>query len=346
MDMNYVDRKYELITQGLQEIFNGTYLRKILETKDPVIYWGTAPTGRIHVGYFVPLLKIKDFVNAGCTVKILIADIHAFLDNLKCPFEKIELRSEYYIKMIKSMLSKLNVDLTKITFVKGSEYQLEKKMILDLFKLASITSVSQAQHAGAEVVKKSDDPKLTGLLYPLLQALDESYLDADAELGGIDQRKIFGYSKDFGHKIGITKKFIHLMNPVVPGLVEGKMSSSDNQSKIDLLETEKEIKKKISKVFCEDGNVEQNSILELIKNLIFKLTPIFTITRPEQYGGNVTYTNIEDLKIDVAKGSANGGIHPGDLKNSFVRFIVDYLEPIRKDFESEENKSLVQKAYS
>ena len=96
--------KYALITRNLQDSIGGQYLLGLLEKRSPVIYWGTAPTGRIHIGYFVPMLKIRDFVNAGCNVTILIADIHAFLDNLKCPFEKIEHRSQYYIKTIKCML--------------------------------------------------------------------------------------------------------------------------------------------------------------------------------------------------------------------------------------------------
>ena len=254
--------KYALITRNLQDSIGGQYLLGLLEKRSPVIYWGTAPTGRIHIGYFVPMLKIRDFVNAGCNVTILIADIHAFLDNLKCPFEKIEHRSQYYIKTIKCMLTLLGVNLDRITFIKGSEYQLDKNIMLDLFKLASVTNVTQAKHAGAEVVKKSSDPKLTSLLYPLLQSLDEKYLNADAELGGKDQRKIFGYSIDYMPKIGYKREFTYLMNPVVPGLsrkkatevtsdLETKMSSSENiaGSKIDLLDSPETIGENIKKTY-------------------------------------------------------------------------------------------------
>jgi len=48
-----------------------------------------------------------------------------------------------------------------------------------------------AKKAGAEVVKQSNNPLLSGLLYPGLQALDEEYLKCDAQFGGVDQRKIF-----------------------------------------------------------------------------------------------------------------------------------------------------------
>ena len=35
------------------------------------IYWGTSPTGRPHIGYFVPMSKIGDFLIAGCEARIV-----------------------------------------------------------------------------------------------------------------------------------------------------------------------------------------------------------------------------------------------------------------------------------
>ena len=44
-----------------------------------------------------------------------------------------------------------------------------------------------AEHAGADVVKGSESPLMSSLLYPGLQALDEQYLDVDFQFGGVDQ---------------------------------------------------------------------------------------------------------------------------------------------------------------
>lgn len=41
-----------------------------------------------------------------------------------------------------------------------------------------------ARKAGSEIVKQSASAPLSGLLYPVLQVLDEEYLKCDAELGG------------------------------------------------------------------------------------------------------------------------------------------------------------------
>jgi len=63
--------KYDLITRNLQEVLGGEDIKKILAERDISLYWGTAPTGKPHVGYFVPISKIADFLAAGCHVIIL-----------------------------------------------------------------------------------------------------------------------------------------------------------------------------------------------------------------------------------------------------------------------------------
>ena len=121
---------------------------------------------------------------------------------------------------------------------------------------------------GAEVVKQVQHPLLSGLLYPGLQALDEQYLGCDAQFGGVDQRKIFTYAEKYLPALGYEKRS-HLMNPMVPGLQGTKMSSSDADSKIDLLDTPAALKKKLKKAFCEPGNIADNGILSFCKYVIF-----------------------------------------------------------------------------
>jgi len=49
------------------------------------------------------------------------------------------------------------------------------------------------------------------------------------------------------------------------------MSASVEDSKIDLLDTKDQIKKKLKKAFCEPGNIENNGILAFCKSVIFPL---------------------------------------------------------------------------
>jgi tyrosyl-tRNA synthetase len=57
----------------------------------------------------------------------------------------------------------------------------------------------------------------------------------------------------------------------VPGLAGGKMSSSEEDSKIDLLDTAATVQRKVSKAFCELGNVTENGVLSFCKHVIFPL---------------------------------------------------------------------------
>merc|ERR1711990_437962 len=77
------DQKYDLITRNLEEVVGEEDIKKVLAERDVKVYWGTATTGKPHIAYFVP---------AGCEVTILFADLHAYLDNMKSPWELINHR--------------------------------------------------------------------------------------------------------------------------------------------------------------------------------------------------------------------------------------------------------------
>ena len=136
---------------------------------------------------------------------------------------------------MRCLLKPIGVPIEKLKFVVGSDYQLTPKYSLDNYKLCAIVTEHDAKKAGAEVIKQTESPCLSGLLYPGLQALDEEYLDVDAQFGGVDQRKIFVFAEKYLPHLGYKKR-VHLMNPMVPGLAGSKMSSSDPDSKIDLLD--------------------------------------------------------------------------------------------------------------
>jgi len=337
-----VDEKYFLITRNLQEVVGEDRLRAILSERDMKIYWGTATTGKPHIAYFVPMSKISDFLHAGCEVTILFADLHAYLDNMKAPWELLAKRTLYYEAIIKSMLKSIGVPIEKLKFVQGTDYQLSKEYMLDVYKLTSLVSEHDAKKAGAEVVKQSDHPQVSGLLYPLLQGLDEEYLKCDAQFGGVDQRKIFMFAEKYLPQLGYAKR-IHLMNPMVPGLTGTKMSSSEENSKIDILDSAAQVKKKIKSAFCEPGNVENNGVISFIKHVLFPLTADgkFVVERTPENGGNLVFDNHEELE----KIFAENNLHPGDLKSATEKRLNAILEPVRKEFESDELKKLTLEAY-
>lgn len=138
-----VDEKLHLITRNLQEVIGTDKMRSILEKRDLKVYWGTATTGQPHIGYFVPMSKLADFLRAGCEVTVLFADLHAFLDNMKTPWELLTHRVAFYEEVIKSMLRTVGVPLDKLKFVRGTEYQLSRDFTLDVYRLSSVRYCSR-----------------------------------------------------------------------------------------------------------------------------------------------------------------------------------------------------------
>jgi tyrosyl-tRNA synthetase len=269
-------------------------------------------------------------------VTILFADLHGYLDNQKAPWELLKLRTKYYEAAIRAILSSIGVPLDKLKFVIGTDFQLLPKYTLDVYRLLATTTEHDAKKAGAEVVKQVASPLLSGLVYPLLQALDEEYLGVDVQFGGVDQRKIFTYAEKYLPQLGYLKR-AHLMNGMVGGLSGSKMSSSEPDSKVDLLDSKKDLSKKLKKAFCEEGNVENNPILSFLKAVVFPAKSLtnpnyeFLIQRPENYGGSISFKNAQDLE----KAFAEKLVHPGDLKNAAILELDSLLEPIRKIWEND-----------
>tara|TARA_Y100000034_G_scaffold119741_1_gene161832 strand:+ start:5012 stop:6028 length:1017 start_codon:yes stop_codon:yes gene_type:complete len=338
MAMN-VNEKFELITRNLQEVISEEGLKKLLKTKKEIsVYWGTMPTGSISIAYFFPMLKIADFLKAGLNVKILLADLHAALDSV--PWVILEKRYDYYKESITTILKTIGVDIKKLTFVKGGDFQLKPEYTYDLLRLSTLSTVHDASKAASEVVKQTKNPKVAGLIYPLMQVIDEEYLKVDIQFGGMDQRKIMVYAREALPKLGYESR-VELINPLIRGLVGEKMSSSIEATKIDLLDEEEKVKKKINGAEMVAGN-PNNGVMALLKYFIFVIKKDkghkFIIKRDKKYGGDLEYGSYEKLEKDFKSKK----LHSLDLKNAVAEQINGLLVNFRKNKKLHE---LHKKAY-
>lgn len=293
--------------------------------KKPVVYWGTATTGRPHAGYFLPMLKIADLLKAGFKVKILLADLHAALDNV--PWNILEKRYEYYAKVIPMMIMSIGVNVKDLQIIKGSDFQLKPDYMFDVLRMSSFVSVHDANKASSEVVKQASNPKVSGLIYPIMQAIDEQYLGVDAQLGGTDQRKIMVLARENLPKVDYDSR-IEILNPLIPGLIGKKMSSSDEKSKIDLLDDEESVKNKLKNSECAAGDVN-NGMLAFAKYVIMTIKgdkkEKFIVERDKKYGGNLEYSNYAEIE----KAFLEKKLHPEDLKTAVAKEINSLLKVFR-----------------
>lgn len=181
------------------------------------------------------------------------------------------------------------------------------------------------------------------------------------------------FAEEYLPRLGYKKR-AHLMNPMVPGLAGGKMSASDPDSKIDFLDPPDVIRKKIKKAFCEEGN-KDNGVLAFTKTVLIPISQlrierrqgvdgeeiklatanqlplagegapegtVFSVERPEKFGGSLHYANYEDIEKDFVEKN----LHPGDLKKAVAEGIVSLLVPIQDAFHrNEEWQKVLLAAY-
>ncbi len=337
-----VSEKLNLFTRNTQEVVEHEELINAIQQNDLRGYWGTAPTGRVHIGYLIPMSKIADFLDAGSHFKILLANLHAHLDDMKSDFSVLDARTEYYKQIVLGLLEGLLVDTKKLSFVTGTDFELTDKYALELLKLSAIVTLNRSRRAGAEVVRTSDDPKLGSFVYPLMQSLDVPHLDCNFAFGGIDQRGIYMLSREILPKIGYEKP-ICIFNPLLPGISGNKMSASVEASKIDCLDEPKQITKKYKKSFCPEKEVLDNPVLIFVKSVIFpyleRKGENMLIKRPEKFGGNLELKNYDELENLYN----DGKIHPADLKGTTAELLLEILKPVQDRFKKLDN--LLAQAY-
>jgi tyrosyl-tRNA synthetase len=312
--------RLELIKRNVQEIVTEEELEELLKKKEaPRAYVGYEPSGKIHMGHVLTVNKLIDLQNAGVKITVLLADVHAYL-NKKGTLEEVRKVADYNRRCFIA----LGLDEEKTDFVYGSDYQLGSEYMLNVLKLSQAVTLNRARRSMDEVGRAMDNPSVSQMVYPLMQAVDIAMLDVDVAVGGIDQRKIHMLARENLKTLDFeTPICIH--TPILLGLDGTKMASSkDNFISVD--DTEEDIFKKFKKAFCKMGDTEENPILALFRYHIFPRYEKIVIERPEKFGGNLTYNSYSEMESAFAAED----LHPMDLKNSAAKYINEILDPVRK----------------
>jgi tyrosyl-tRNA synthetase len=302
--------EFEMIKRNTVEIISEEELKELLKKDEKSAYIGFEPSGKIHLGHYLQIKKMIDLQNAGFDITILLADLHAYL-NQKGELDEIREIGDYNRRVFEAMG-------LKAKYVYGSEFQLDKDYTLNLYRLALKTTLKRARRSMELIAREDENPKVAEVLYPIMQVNDIYYLDVDVAVGGMEQRKIHALAREL-----LPKKVVCIHNPVLTGLDgEGKMSSSKGNF-IAVDDSPDEIRAKIKKAYCPAGVVEGNPIMEIAK---YFLEYPLTINRPEKYGGDLVVNSYEELE-SLFK---NKELHPMDLKNAVAEELIKILEPIRE----------------
>ncbi|MFA7301556.1 MAG: tyrosine--tRNA ligase [Candidatus Shapirobacteria bacterium] len=355
------EEKIKLITRNCQEVLTEEDLKVLIESgKEIRHYIGLEISGMVHLGTgLITMGKIADFLKAGATCRVFLADFHTFLNNkLGGKWEDIRWASEHYFKeaLIASMKC-YGLKGDEVEFISGDDlYKSHPEHWQNFMEVGKQVTLSRNLRSISIMGKKlGADVNMATLFYPPLQVADIVTMDINLAHAGMDQRKAHVIARDAIKKIpGDHQTPIAIHQNLIAGLTAPeagandeeslKMSKSKPGSAVFVHDTPDEIRNKIKKAYGPPKETEFNPLLNWVKTLVFwgeALRPAqgFKIERPEKFGGNVTYTKYADVVADYASEK----LYPTDLKNALAEWLIEKLAPARAHFEIPENKEALVK---
>lgn len=333
--------RLELIARApAEEVVTLPELESLLETNDsPRHYIGLEVSGFLHLGSLLSVgNKVNDFAAAGCRCTVLLADWHTMLnDKLGANEESILRVSRYYRKAFARVCPRAEI-------LTGTElYERAGPYWRDVAGISRHVSLARAMRTLTIMGRsESDGVDLAKLLYPPMQAADIHALGADIAHAGMDQRKIHMLAREVFPKMG-WKVPVSVHQSLLPGLggpggsaagggAAAKMSKSSPGSGIFIHDSDDEMRKKVSRAWCEAGTVEGNALLAIARDIVLRDGAELRIERPEKFGGDASYSSYAELEADYAAKS----LHPSDLKSGIADALVSVVGPIRDSLRLDE----------
>lgn len=319
-----VEQRKNLVLRNTEEIIAEDELDDILQKDTPRCYVGYETSGPVHLGHWISIRKLLDLQQAGFQPVVLWADLHTFL-NRKGEEDWIAAMTEYW----QATFEACGLDAE---YVHGRDFQEETRYFHDILRLAKEVTINRGTRSMSEVARDEDNPYISQIIYPLMQALDIEYLDLDLAVAGIDQRKIHMLARERLPKLGYDKPTC-LHWPLLPSLGGSgdKMSSSKQETMFPLHADPDRIRETVEGAYCPAEQVADNPVLEIAKYFIFGADEHLHVERPDEYGGDVEYHDFDSLVDDFGSGE----LHPADLKGAVADTVIDRLEPVRDRFREE-----------
>ncbi|HNS25960.1 MAG TPA: tyrosine--tRNA ligase [Methanobacteriaceae archaeon] len=312
-----LESKVKIIKEGTLEVVTPDELKEKLSQETVTAYIGYEPSGKVHLGHAITVKKMMALQKAGVKVKILLADLHAYL-NGKGSLEEIKQLSEYNKNCF------LALGLSEETeFVMGSSFQTDPHYTILVYQLALSTTLTRAKRSMAQITRDAQDHQVAEVIYPLMQVVDMLFLEVDLAVGGMEQRKIHMLARDNLPRLGYPAP-VCIHTPLLHGTDGSEKMSSSKENFIAIDDKPEVIRNKVKKCYCPPGELEGNPVLEMAQHFIFTDQKTILIKRPEKFGGdlNLNQTELEQMY-------SSGELHPLDLKNAVANHLVEILEPVR-----------------
>ena len=314
---NEVERQYNILKRGCEEIINEVEFKQKLEksiknNKPLKIKLGIDPTGSdLHIGHAVPLRKLKQFQDLGHTVQFLIGTFTARIGD---PTGKSETRkmlsNDAVQENIKTYIDQLGIilDLEK-TEIKYNGDWLEKLSLEEVLNLLSQFTVSQmvSREDFSKRLAENKPVSLIEFMYPIMQGYDSVALECDVELGATEQKFNILRGRDLQKAYGQEQQICLLM-PILEGLdgVEKMSKSLNNYIGI-----------------TEAPNDMFGKVMSISDELMFRYYEIIT---------EIPLEEIEKMKMDIT----NGALHPMEAKKNLGRELVTIYHGLEEGIKAKE----------
>ena len=319
--------RLEIVLRGGAECVTQVELEALLDAKkEPAAYIGFEPSGLLHAGTLVPMLKVRDLIAAGVRVTVLLADWHGYINNkLDGDWDALRAGVEYQRQMFGA-------------FAPGAEFQTASELVHSdgywerVLRVAKATTLKRMRRAVSIMGRSEDEAEsdTSMLFYPAMQATDIYALEVDLALGGMDQRHAHMLARDAAEKLRLPK-IVALHTPLLgslsgPGRMDtnGKMSKSDPAGALLVHDSAKQLQKKLSKAFCPPER-KGNPVLDIWEHLLAPALGVITINRLKKFGGPVEFDDYAALEAACVAGD----LHPLDLKNGTASALDRLFEPLR-----------------
>lgn len=231
-----IEEQIALLKRGAQLIVPEDGLRQKLQKaakngKPLNVKLGLDPTAPdIHLGFAVVLRKLRQFQDLGHQVILIIGDYTALIGDPSgrsatrpmLSKEEIQRNATTYVDQLSQILDK------EKTIVRFNSEWLGRLEFADVVQLSSRMTVAQVMQREdfANRFAAGQPISLHELLYPLAQAYDSVAIEADIEMGGMDQTFNILAGRDLQEKIGQEPQ-IGMFMPLLVGLDgQKKMSKS------------------------------------------------------------------------------------------------------------------------
>jgi tyrosyl-tRNA synthetase len=304
----------DFLTRGVENIYpNKEFVKNLLLSgKKITMYLGMDPTApTLHIGNFVPVMKLKEFQDLGHQVILLIGDFTATIgDPDKLSVRKPLTRRQVLnnCKLYKKQLSTLiKFGFSGAKLVYNSKW-LGKMNFEDVLNLASKMTVDQMlkRDMFQERIKQGRPVYIHEFMYPLMQGYDSVVLKVDGEIGGNDQTFNMLTGRDLMKEMVNKEKFVLTTKLLV-----------DNSGV------------KMGKTM---GNMA--SITDTASDMFGK---VMSWTDGMILGGFELCTFVPIEEIEKIKQGMAGGVNPRDVKVRLAKEIVTIYHSKEEADKAEEN---------